>query len=114
MKYFEKFFVCPNCKAPLYRKKALKQNGKPGVNYCGKCGMKIASALNEALAKKKDQIKEAAEVKKMDMDALFKAEDKPKIDEITELVKSMNEKEQSGLLIFLQAAKFVETLKAAE
>ena len=54
MKYFEKFFVCPNCKAPLYRKKALKQNGKPGVNYCGKCGMKIASALNEALDKKKD------------------------------------------------------------
>lgn len=53
MKYFEKFFVCPNCKTPLFRKKYIKRNGKPNADYCGKCGMKIASALNHALANKK-------------------------------------------------------------
>ena len=53
-------------------------------------------------------------MKKTNMDTLFKTEDKPEIDKIVELVKCMNEKEQSGLLIFLQAVNFAETLKAAE
>lgn len=49
-KYFEKFFVCPNCKSPIFRKGALK-DAKPNNNYCGKCGAKIATALRKAMAK---------------------------------------------------------------
>lgn len=51
MKYFEKFFICPNCKRPLYRKSALMKNGAPSAGYCGRCGAKIASTLKKALAK---------------------------------------------------------------
>ncbi len=51
MKYFESFFVCPNCRAPLCRKKAMKEGVVSKSKYCGECGAKIASAKKKALAK---------------------------------------------------------------
>lgn len=54
MKLFEKFFVCPNCKSPLYRKSAMKHGILKDDEYCGRCGAKIASAKEKALAKLKE------------------------------------------------------------
>lgn len=51
VKYFKKFFVCPNCKSPLYRKSAMKLGAFKDCEYCGKCGAKIASAKEKALAR---------------------------------------------------------------
>ncbi len=51
MKYFESFFVCPNCKEPLCRKKAMKEGSVSKSKYCRKCGAKIASAKKKAQVK---------------------------------------------------------------
>jgi hypothetical protein len=60
MKVFEKFMVCPNCKRPLLRKKAIKSGVPYRGNYCGYCGSDISSTIKEALeitgvANKSDQ-----------------------------------------------------------
>lgn len=47
-----------------------------------------------------------------DMDVLIKTEDKPEVDNVTKLIKTMSESEQNGMLIFLQGVKFAEVLKA--
>lgn len=47
-----------------------------------------------------------------DMDVLIKTEDKPEVDNVTRLIKTMSESEQNKMLIFLQGVKFAETLKA--
>lgn len=49
MKHFEEFFVCPNCKKPIVRKEAVKYFEN---KYCGNCGIKIATAIEEAVANK--------------------------------------------------------------
>lgn len=49
MKNFEEFFVCPNCKSPLYRKEAMRTGDTSSNNYCGICGVKITSAKTAAL-----------------------------------------------------------------
>ncbi|WP_171905669.1 hypothetical protein [Eisenbergiella tayi] len=51
MRQFEKFFVCPNCKAPLYRKSAMREKAINKNDYCVKCGARITSAKKKALAK---------------------------------------------------------------
>lgn len=47
-----------------------------------------------------------------DMDVLIKTEDKPEVDNVTKLIKTMSESEQNKMLIFLQGVKFAEELKA--
>nr|DAM48313.1 MAG TPA: RimK-related lysine biosynthesis protein, Probable-dependent amine/thiol ligase family Amino-group [Caudoviricetes sp.] len=52
--------VCPNCKRPLLRKKAIKSGVPYRGNYCGYCGSDISSTIKEALeitgvANKSDQ-----------------------------------------------------------
>ena len=49
---FEKFLVCPNCRAAIFRKKALKIQ-KPGTSrkYCGKCGAEIGDILKKGRKK---------------------------------------------------------------
>lgn len=47
-----------------------------------------------------------------DMDVFIKTEDKPEVDNVTRLIKTMSESEQNKMLIFLQGVKFAETLKA--
>ena len=55
--------------------------------------------------------KEAAAMAK-EMDTLIKTEDKPEVDNVTMLIKSMSDSEQNKMLIFLQGVKFAEALKA--
>ena len=55
--------------------------------------------------------KEAAVMTK-DMDVLIKTEDKPEVDNVTRLIKTMSDSEQNKMLIFLQGVKFAEALKA--
>ena len=60
MKHFEEFFVCPNCKKPIVRKEAVKYLEN---KYCGNCGIKIATVIEEAVAneeKKEDYIQHKA------------------------------------------------------
>lgn len=45
--HFEEFFVCPNCKKPIARKRAIKYLDN---KYCGRCGIRIATAIQEAMA----------------------------------------------------------------
>ncbi|MFR2009971.1 MAG: hypothetical protein ACLS49_00430 [Christensenellales bacterium] len=45
-----------------------------------------------------------------DMDTLIKTEDKPEVDNITKLIKKMNDSELNNMFIFLQGVKFAETL----
>lgn len=47
-----------------------------------------------------------------DVDVLIKTEDKPEVDNVTRLIKTMSDSEQSKMLIFLQGVKFAEALKA--
>lgn len=47
-----------------------------------------------------------------DVDILIKTEDKPEVDNVTRLIKTMSDSEQSKMLIFLQGVKFAEALKA--
>lgn len=47
-----------------------------------------------------------------DMDVFIKTEDKPEVDNVTRLIKTMSESEQNKMLIFLQGVKFAEALKA--
>ncbi len=47
-----------------------------------------------------------------DMDTLIRTEDKPEVDNVTKLIKTMSESEQGKMLIFLQGVKFAEALKA--
>lgn len=46
------------------------------------------------------------------VDVLIKTEDKPEVDNVTRLIKTMSDSEQSKMLIFLQGVKFAEELKA--
>lgn len=43
-----------------------------------------------------------------DVDVLIKTEDKPEVDNVTRLIKTMSDSEQSKMLIFLQGVKFAE------
>lgn len=45
-----------------------------------------------------------------DMDTLIKTEDKPEVDNITKLIKKMNDSELNKMFIFMQGVKFAETL----
>lgn len=54
MKNIEKFFVCPNCKAPLFRASSVKKKMFKTERHCGKCGAKIARAMKKTLAKMED------------------------------------------------------------
>ena len=45
-----------------------------------------------------------------DIDVLIRTEDKPEIEKITKLIKTMNDNEKTNMLIFLQGVKFNETL----
>ena len=45
-----------------------------------------------------------------DMDVLIKTEDKPEVDNVTRLIKTMSDSEQSKMLIFLQGVKFGKEL----
>ncbi len=47
-----------------------------------------------------------------DMDILFKTEDKPEIEKITKLIKTMDDNEQNNMLIFMQGVKFNEISKS--
>nr|DAV98899.1 MAG TPA: hypothetical protein [Caudoviricetes sp.] len=47
-----------------------------------------------------------------DMDTLIKTEDKPEVDNITKLIKKMNDSELNKMFIFMQGVKFAETLNA--
>lgn len=44
-------------------------------------------------------------------DVLIKTEDKPEVDNVTKLIKTMSKSEQDKMLIFLQGVKFAEALK---
>lgn len=46
------------------------------------------------------------------VDVLIKTEDKPEVDNVTRLIKTMSDSEQRKMLIFLQGVKFAEELKA--
>ncbi len=53
---FEKFLVCPNCKRPLCRKRALKVKGLR-TRYCDRCGFDYTDMIKHTPAgktKKKD------------------------------------------------------------
>lgn len=45
-----------------------------------------------------------------DMDVLIKTEDKPEVENVTRLIKSMSDVEQNKMLIFLQGVKFAKTM----
>ena len=47
-----------------------------------------------------------------DVDILIKTENKTEVDNVTRLIKTMNDSEQNKMLIFLQGVKFAEALKA--
>lgn len=44
-------------------------------------------------------------------DVLIRTEDKPEVENVTKLIKTMSESEQNKMLVFLQGVKFAETLK---
>lgn len=58
------------------------------------------------------QKEKEATVMAKEMDTLIKTEDKPEVDNVTMLIKSMSDSEQNKMLIFLQGVKFAEALKA--
>ena len=50
---FEEFYVCPHCRKPLYSRADMESgiiNSETRDNYCVRCGKKIASAVEKALA----------------------------------------------------------------
>lgn len=47
-----------------------------------------------------------------DIDTLIKTEDKPEVDNITKLIKKMNDSELNKMFIFMQGVKFAQTLNA--
>ena len=48
---FEKFFVCPNCRKPLFRKKSLELKGLRS-RYCDQCGFAYADVIEHTPAGK--------------------------------------------------------------
>ena len=44
---YEKFLVCPNCKYPMYRKKALRTIGLE-PSFCKGCGIDLTGILKNA------------------------------------------------------------------
>lgn len=56
MKYFEEYFICPNCGKPLYKKSVMQDEDTREERFCGRCGFDIAAAKTEALK----QIEETA------------------------------------------------------
>ena len=55
---FEKFFVCPNCRKPLFRKKTLKIRGLDS-RYCDQCGFDYADVIKHTPAGKIKMIRTA-------------------------------------------------------
>lgn len=47
-------------------------------------------------------------------DVLIKTEDKPEVEKVTRLIKTMNKSEQNNMLIFLQGVKFAKSVEMAE
>lgn len=48
------------------------------------------------------------------MDTILKTEIKPETGELTKMIQTMDESEQSKMLIFVQGIKFAQTLEKTE